>query len=780
MLSKELLVFPTNRSIREYISKSKTTNQLLPKLITIGELLNRVVLPAPNKKHIDKDLRIIYLQLAIEQIDIKKLGLSNQFEKLYLQSDYVFKFFNELNSEFKTIDDLTRNDTYGFYAEHLDLLNQIYKKYIDVLAQNNLCDNITLPLDYQINSMFLDEFSKITIFYEGFFSSFEFFTIKEMAQITNIKIIVEINRFNYKNIELFETLGLSLKSGNLYTIDISNNSIIKQEASQKAEQIIEIYEIPTRLTQIGMVKNSINKMVNNGIEASKIVLILPDEKFSKYVKFFDDDGYFNFAMGSDIKNSQTYTVSSAINNYLNIDEPKHQKRVEYLNLDKSYIDEKIRNIWNKPIEKSSFFEIFKFISKDEKNTDILKHLEELKFFIENLFFNNLLLNELSLKDGFKIFMTKLAQLTIDDVKAGKVTVMGILETRHTKFDGVIVIDFNDNVVPKRSTKDKFISTNVKKFSNLPTPQDRENLQKYYYQKLFNNGKYVDIAYVSNRENTMSRFINELFEAPKIQKVDFSNIIYKNIKKEISPKEITKKIDLSKLEWSATSLKVFLECKRKYYFGYILKLNEHDITLKPKNFELGNIIHNILEQNYKSKKYTLDEFINQISTYQNINPYLTLELELWKKRIKKFFHNEMLRIESGVEIFELERNFRIVQNGVVLKGKIDRIDRLKDGTFAILDYKTGSNLKIDTDKTIEKSVDFQLEFYYLASKNLGVSVVGYYDLNSGTIKDEIVLEGKLKRLDEILISLKTTNVDFVMCDDKKVCEFCPYTILCDKD
>ncbi|MBI3873450.1 MAG: PD-(D/E)XK nuclease family protein, partial [Arcobacter sp.] len=473
-------------------------------MITIGELLSRVVLPPSNKDFVDKDFRIIYLKVAIEQIDVEKLGLSKQFDKLYSQGDFIFKFFNELNSEFKTIDELNTYDTYGFYAEHLAILKKIYENYVAVLDKNNLCDNITLPLEFSINKDFLSEFPNITIFYEGYFSLFEFKIINKISGLSLLNLHCSMNKFNKKNIELFKGIGLDLDVGFDYILDISNKKIIAKMAYLQNDLKYEVYEVPNRLIQIGMVKNSISKMIQNGISPSSIVLILPDEKFAKYIKSFDSEQYFNFAMGSDIKYSSVYKISHAINNYLNIDEPKYEARIEYFNIDKQYLQNEIRPKWKKLLCQDTFFELFDFVSKDETNNDLQKELFELRILLQNLLFGKEMDLKLTLKDGFKIFIKKLNKITIDDIKSGKITVMGILETRYTKYDGVIVVDFNDNIVPKKSVKDKFISSNVKKYSNLPTSIDRENLQKYYYKKLFDNAKEVYISYVTNKENTISR------------------------------------------------------------------------------------------------------------------------------------------------------------------------------------------------------------------------------------------------------------------------------------
>ena len=97
----------------------------------------------------------------------------------------------------------------------------------------------------------------------------------------------------------------------------------------------------------------------------------------------------------------------------------------------------------------------------------------------------------------------------DDVRGGKVTVLGVLETRGVAYKGVIVVDFNDEFVPKRSQKDLFLSSAVRAQAGLPTKRDRENLQRYYYHQLFSKAQKIAIAFVKNETSMPSRFLDEL-------------------------------------------------------------------------------------------------------------------------------------------------------------------------------------------------------------------------------------------------------------------------------
>jgi len=267
---------------------------------------------------------------------------------------------------------------------------------------------------------------------------------------------------------------------------------------------------------------------------------------------------------------------------------------------------------------------------------------------------------------------------------------------------------------------------------------------------------------------------------------YEHILYQKYKLSHFNKDIILDIDLSTLTWSATSLKNYLECKRKFYFKYIINIKEHHFSLKPQGFELGSIIHKILEDFYTNER-TLGEnaserlsqlFIKQTSN----NPYLTYELELWKRKLGDFIKLEKERFSDGIQIESLEKVFNINYKGFNLKGVIDRIDKTKEG-YEIIDYKTSSILKIDTIKTYEKSKDFQLEFYFLALKEDikdGSSLTPYYyDLNKMKLLKEVVLEQKLDLFDSILEELKTTTVDFNKCEDKSTCLYCPYSTICDR-
>ncbi|MDH1976784.1 PD-(D/E)XK nuclease family protein [Aliarcobacter butzleri] len=782
LFKKKLLVFPTSRAIRDYISKQKSNNTLLPFILTIDEFLKKSI-SLSNLKYCEEEHRVLFLNEAIKNIDIKKLGISDNFTKFLKQSDYIYRFFLELASEKVEIEEIQNVDTYDFYLEHLEILKAIKKKYIEILEKNSYVDKINLDKHYEINGNFLDKFQDIELHFEGYFTKVEFEIVEKISQKIDTKIIFYSNSYNQKSLEVFKNLNINLKIDYKYKIDLTNKIIIDEEEIKSLLESYEIKGFSSRLNQIAYIKSCIEKSVLNGVNPKDIALVLPDESFVSSIELFDDERYFNYAMGKSIKNKELYQISNAIYLYLSEDEEKNISNISYLKIDKEFIDKSIKPFWNKVTNKELFVSITDFIKQKEKNIELIEKYDELLYKLNITLFSNE--NKILLKDVYKIFLQKLSSITLDDINSGKITVLGLLETRAVTFDTVIVCDFNESYIPKISVKDKFLSTRLKQLANLPTQFDRESLQKYYYKRLISSSKNVFISYVNSETNQISRFANELFEkniATDTNDSFYKHILYDNHKISYFDEDIISKIDLTKFIWSATSFKNFLECKRRFYLQYILKINEHTISLKPKGYELGDIIHSILEDYYsKDNKNSIEELFLK---YKSSNPFLTLDLEVWKKKLLNFYEFDKQRLINR-EIIMIEKEFNCSFNNINIKGIIDRVDKFEDN-YEVIDYKTSSTLSVDTLKTYEKSVDFQLEFYYIALqqlfKNSNIKAF-YYDLNECLLKEEVAIQEKLELLSskfDELKELSKNEINFLKCEDKSNCLYCAYKIICNRE
>ena len=760
----------------------------MPFTLTIDELFKKSI-NLNNMKYCEEEQRVLFLSEAIKNTNIQKLGISDNFTKFLKQSDYIYRFFLELASEKVEIKDIQNVDTYDFYLEHLQILETIKTNYINILEKNSYVDRINLDNHYKINENFLKKFEEIELHFEGYFTKVEFEIVEKISKFINVKINFYSNTYNQRSLEVFKNMNIDLKIDFNYKIDLTNKLVLQEEKNKKNLQSLEIKGFSSRLNQIAYIKDSIVKSVQKGVNPSRIALVLPDETFASYIQLFDTEKYFNYAMGKTIKNTNLYQVAYAIYSYLSEDDIKHISNLDFLKLDKNFIDKNIKSIWNKKASKENFEFISDFIKSKDDSAELLEKYDELLYKLNIIVFSND--NVILLKDVYKIFLQKLVKLTLDDINSGKVTVLGLLETRAVEFDTVIICDFNESFIPKISVKDKFLSTKLKQLSNLPTQFDRESLQKYYYKRLIDSSKNVFVTYVNSDTNQISRFANELFD--KHIKTDtndnaYKHILYDNHKIKYIEEEIIAKIDLSKFTWSATSFKTYLQCKRKFYLQYVLKLKEHSISLKPKAYELGDIIHSILEDYYTLDENNIELSFEKIeflfNKYKSSNPFLILDLEIWKKKLYEFYLLDKQRLTHR-KIIALEKSFSCEFEGIQIKGVIDRIDSYED-KYEVIDYKTSATLSVDTLKNYDKTDDFQLEFYYLAMSEMYKTdkiEAYYYDLNNTQLINEIALDKKLELLCEKFNELKEISkneISFSKCEDKTNCTYCAYSIICNRE
>jgi len=400
----------------------------------------------------------------------------------------------------------------------------------------------------------------------------------------------------------------------------------------------------------------------------------------------------------------------------------------------------------------------------------------------------------TVKSVLHLFINRLKQRSIDDVRGGKITVMGLLESRSVAFEGVIVVDFNENFVPRKNEKDLFLSSSIRIKSGLPSTEDRESLQKLYYHNLFKRAKHVAISYVESSDSVASRFLTQLGIATQnhYDDLQYADILFERKNREpIEEQEIEADYDFTSKPLSATGLKRFLTCKRQFYHHYVDRLKDHEIPKDmPEEYEIGTALHNALRDVYLRQnrfddrdalKQALEYALAEHNGHTELDSYLQ---KLWMRRLEPFFDTEMKRFKAN-EVYRCEENFTAERKGIKLTGNIDRIDLTPDG-LEVLDYKSGK-YPLYTVRTVEKATDFQLEFYYLlVEQNYNILSsepikCGYYDLKSGQIVPEAVLEQKLELLDQHLEMLtSTTRFEFSKTEDISVCRYCEFVYLCGRE
>ena len=738
-----------------------------------------------GRKYIDDDKRILLLKKAADFDGFDTLQIPKEYLSFLKSSKFLFGFFEELSLEFVDIDTIDKSDTYAEYSAHLQILKILLQKYKDLLAKNGYYDRITLPELYTLNEDFLKRFSKITLYLDGYLNNFEFELFQKIAKHRDLEIIYQTNAFTKKLANKFREFGINLESNSFCKIDLSKKKTLKLKELPSSIQNIQYSTFNSRILQVGFVKKKVYDFLKAGIEPENIAVITPDEEFALILDKFDKANIFNFAAGFSYKKSDIYKRVSAFYRYI---EEKNYENIYRLKRFFKEFEELDMYRYKKFDEVDFDALMMKFVFENDDEDEILVYKNELfkfKRVKEEL-------KGTKLKDTIYLFLERLKESRIDDKNGGKITVMGLLETRLSKFEGVIVVDFNEERVPKKSSKDIFLNSPVRKKAGLPTLSDRENLQKNYYYKLFLNAKNVALCAVTNENEKISRFLDEL-PVKKLVKSDIDDKFARDILfmrgkifDDEAKSDLFFKYDFKNFTFSATSFKIFLECKRRFFYQYIKKIKEFSIPSNEVDEKMiGEKIHQALHSlfseygNFDNEKLMFERLKRLLS--DETNPVFRFRLDIWLEKLKQFIQNETKRFQEGYMFYKGELRLFGKINDYKIQGSIDRIDTLGK-EFVLLDYKTGK-INPTTSKTIQKATDFQMEFYYILAKQNGleeISEVGFYDLNKASIIEENMLKEKLEILKERFELLKGKEHNFSMCEDIKYCRFCPYRILCKRD
>ena len=776
--TKTTTILASSRAIRSELLELQSTNQFLPHFLSMSDFLQRVVL-VQDYKRIDEDERTLALLEASDFKAFSSLQIERNFFTFTQNSSYIFRFFEELSGELVDIHDLDLADTYGEYEEHILILQELFKRYKDYCEKNRILDPIFIANNYELNEAYVKSLGQIEIVVEGYLTNFELEVLIKSAQLTPLVLRFYASEYNEKMQNKFEALGYTITLGVENNINLSNETVTTSSKAVTSNNI-EAFAFSERILQVAFIKEKVYRFINQGIAPEKIAVVLPDETFAPYLKLFDTEKNFNFAMGISFTQTKIYAKLHAVSAYL--DNPSVQNSARINRLSSESLTALMAQYHSK-MESVDFLALMQPLVLEEENSDVKEIVEE-----ELYYFNKLhdVLKEVSVKSALHLFLNRLRSKSINDVRGGKITVMGVLETRSVSFDGVIVVDFNESNVPRKSDKDLFLNSQTRFKANLPSANDRENLQKHYYHTLFMRAKEVAISYVHASDAVPSRFLMQLgITSKSVNDAAYAEImmpIYD--KKSLEVEEIVAHYDFKAHSLSATGLKCYLECRRKFYYRYVEKLSQHEIPQDvPKEYEIGNVLHNALKkvfenvQSYESVESLAKAMEKALKTVSGSSEFEKFLLRLWRKRLESFYENELERFNQGVVVASCEESLSTVFEEVKLTGRIDRIDTTPEG-LVVLDYKSGKYPTYSL-KTVENATDFQLEFYYLLAKTKGqVSACGYYDLNKGMVVYEKLFEEKLALLQKHLqVLTSSTAFNAELCEDTKTCQFCEFAYLC---
>ncbi len=766
-----LFVFSSTRRLKHFYLEQG--EGFLPSAMSMGNFFEQAFY-IPNKKKIPKSVRLILMIDTIKAIAKEKksaleglLLFENSFLGYLESTSFLFDLFDELSSACIKLNELSSKDIYLDYEKHLEVLEMIYDRYIEKLEGLGFYDKI-MQEKPAILKEFFEHFSSIEWHLDGFMSVFERQCLLEAAELVPITLHLSCDKYNQKFLEF---LNLKLETDCDYFIDFKTQKILSQTPKrQKIEP--KLYANSSYLKQSALVLQTIEEYLQKDNDPNKMAIITPNADFLPFLKLLDKNNNLNFAMGLGAKNSPYYTELVKILENLETSgfDLSASPLLDLENLTLALLEQQSSK------EKTPLKEV---------HSQIMHQYHLLKDTLKNY----------SLKDLLHLYLQEFeANFRLDDSSGGKIRVMDTLETRGMQFDKIVIVDFNETCVPSLKDCDLFLNSALRKSLNLPTLLDKKNLQKHYYYQLFKNSKEMALSYIESETSKVSNMLLELnlhIEPIKDAYTLFAPSPLKDYQEEEIKATIPK--DFS---FSASSLNAFLTCKRRFYYHYIKRFKE-----SPKdenNSAVGSLLHELLKEAYEKDKnpYALEEgLIQLLETRENITPKERLDTLVALKKIQAFYLKEKERFNTKIKILDLEKSFETIIQGVVFKGRIDRIDKTADNEVILLDYKFKSDLKLDNMSEKQRkglspieiaqiSTDYQMTIYAFALKNLGYKgpiKAFFYDLRKGELveEDKLFLQAKMDHLEFSLIPKLKQEIDFEKTLEVKDCEYCSFKDMCNR-
>ena len=737
MMDKRLFVFSSKRSIGEFY---RAYNQdFAPKAMLIHEFFDfcigvkdRVQVPPVVR-------RMLLLQVLLHYQNTRDTARILTFDKSFLAYlegiEFLQSFFNDIEMSARKIGDIPSIDTYGDYDDHLRILEEVYALYKQKMEELGFY-GAYYEQDFEVYDYLLDDFESVEIFLQGVASRVEMEVLERIARHKKVVLHVECDVYNRDFFDFIE-----LEEGFAYQIELASKAILQKTPLEDKPQVFN-YGFSTRLEQVSFVIDKANEWLEQ--ERQNVAIIVPSEDFVKYLSVLDIYRNLNYAMGLDITQSGYYKKIKELESEL--------ESVRNLSDLEARVGEILQGSLDLAEDIAQFNQGF-FAS--------LKRIEGVA-------------NSFSSKHLLEFYTRELEGLKISDNKGGKIPVYGVLETRGMSFDEIVIVDFNEERIFDFRDNDMFLNTKIRKAMAMPTLADKQRLQKHYYHQLISKAKVVHTTGV--KEENLSHFLRAFSPIER----EFGKSIFSFNE----PREYVEDNFSGRLSedfcFSASKLKIFFECKRRFYFSYLCGLRA-DST---EEFNAGSVMHDLLKTSYEAHRDDFDihkvraHFKNLLDAHEEDSKMAQFRLDIYEYNMRKFWEAEEKHYRTHT-FKHAEYPIRTKIFGKDFDCRIDRVDICPDGSAVVMDYKFRS--KVEVPKANEKLSDFQLPIYALALKNhdgLEVKACYLYDVPNGVMKQDESLEEKIELLEEKMHELEGEIV-FEKCEDIRNCTYCDFQLLCER-
>jgi DNA helicase II / ATP-dependent DNA helicase PcrA len=234
-----------------------------------------------------------------------------------------------------------------------------------------------------------------------------------------------------------------------------------------------------------------------------------------------------------------------------------------------------------------------------------------------------------------------------------------------------------------------------------------------------------------------------------------------------------------LSLSASDLSLYLTCPLKYKFARVFGIPQEPTI----NQRFGILFHNVLERFHKEPPEDPGEGLRVLNRlfeggwrrtgFGSSDDELQFR-DRAREALRLYWERER---ESEGEPVWLERKFDFKVGDHHVRGRVDRVDRLPDGDYELIDYKTGER---KSEEDLDD--DLQLALYRIAAREAwGIEASSgsyYYVLDAEKVPaptrpdDAERVERTVLQVGEGILSQ-----DFEPRPSPSVCSWCDYRLIC---
>jgi ATP-dependent helicase/DNAse subunit B len=327
---------------------------------------------------------------------------------------------------------------------------------------------------------------------------------------------------------------------------------------------------------------------------------------------------------------------------------------------------------------------------------------------------------------------------------------GLFEVRGIEPNTLYMAGLKDGDLPSRPDIDFMLPDNIRKQLGLVDMKRHLSLQEHIFRRIVQSSGRVFLTYP-----TME---GDKYFLPSVFLSDAEEIIVKIwgvfSKEEALLKHSGKTFDAHIKEIKGlrhkfkdigvTDVDQYRSCPRRFYIERILGLEPPEILeFEMDALAIGTLAHDVMERLIKKPFENIDKFTTNASEALDealpkvpIDAYLKGQFrDAFMQILPEIFKLEESLKSEGFSFHKTEHKLKgELIEGVMLKGKVDRIDLSPGGTAEVIDYKTGTP-QFTGSKVLEKGAFLQLFLYAALLKKQGIRPdrVGIYSLKDLKLK-----------------------------------------------